>query len=53
MQENNFETYLDPGFYINSDHPEIIEFTKTNTDNFHSIREKIEVLYCMSSNNWE
>lgn len=45
MQSTNFETYLKPGVYINSDHPEVIKFTKVNTDSFHSTREKIEALY--------
>lgn len=45
MQSTNFETYLKPGIYINSDHPEVIKFTKANTDSFYSTKEKIEALY--------
>jgi transglutaminase-like putative cysteine protease len=45
MKENNFEPYLKPGFFINSDHPEVIKFTRNHTDDFHTIQQKIEALY--------
>jgi len=45
MPQKSFESYLKPGIYINSDHPEVIKFTHTHTSNFDSIKEKAEALY--------
>lgn len=45
MQSTNFENYLQPGVYINSDHPDVIEFTKKHTEEFHTTKDKIIVLY--------
>lgn len=44
-QSKYFKEYLDPGEFINSDHPDVIEFTKENTSDLCGQTEKAIALY--------
>ena len=41
----DFESYLSPGFYTDSDHPAVIDYVNKKTIGFESIEDKVIALY--------
>ncbi|MBK6266128.1 transglutaminase domain-containing protein [Marivirga sp. S37H4] len=45
MEQKNFDLYLKPAEFIDSDHPAIQKFVSEQTDHLNTVNEKIEALY--------
>ncbi|WP_246223985.1 transglutaminase-like domain-containing protein [Fulvivirga kasyanovii] len=45
MTKEMLEKYLNPGTYINSDHPDVIRFVQEKTARYDTVNDKIKALY--------